>query len=66
MTTIAELGAFLAREAEAATATQSTPEMTTSSQPQAIPLTVPAPVQAPIGVHADGTSNGAGAVQRGT
>ncbi|MEO5709810.1 MAG: slipin family protein [Nocardioidaceae bacterium] len=49
MTTIAELGAFLAREKEAATG--STP-------------TAPLPRQQLVGVHADGISNGAGAVQR--
>jgi regulator of protease activity HflC (stomatin/prohibitin superfamily) len=56
MTTIAELGAFLAREKEAS----SSPA--TSVTPQVVPLRVPSVV----GAHPDGTSNGAGAVQRDT
>jgi regulator of protease activity HflC (stomatin/prohibitin superfamily) len=56
MTTIAELGSFLARESAAATP---------ASTPGAPQVIVP-PAQVPIGAHPDGASNGAGAVQRGT
>jgi regulator of protease activity HflC (stomatin/prohibitin superfamily) len=56
MTTIAELGSFLARESEAAaTATASPPSSS-----------VPVHVEVPVGTHAGGTSNGAAAAQRGT
>ncbi len=54
MTTIAELGAFLAREKEAAT--QPTVHEAKPQPRQVVPLLV--------GAHPDGTSNGAGAVQR--
>jgi regulator of protease activity HflC (stomatin/prohibitin superfamily) len=60
MTTIAELGSFLAREAEAASPL-STPRPTATT-----PRAVPQSIQVPVGAHPDGTSNGAGAVQRGT
>jgi hypothetical protein len=60
MTTIAELGSFLAREAEAAA-----PAPAPAPAPTA-PKVLPLPTQVPVGAHADGTSNGAGAVQRGT
>jgi regulator of protease activity HflC (stomatin/prohibitin superfamily) len=57
MTTIAELGSFLARESEAASSPQPAP-----AAPQVIPL----PAQSVAGPHVDGTSNGVGAVQRNT
>jgi regulator of protease activity HflC (stomatin/prohibitin superfamily) len=57
MTTIAELGSFLAREKEAAQAPASAPQGT---------HVVPLPVRPLVGSHADGISNGAGAVQRNT
>ena len=46
----------MARQAEAASSRQTTPA----------PKAVPRPVQSLVGVHPDGTSNGAGAVQRST
>jgi regulator of protease activity HflC (stomatin/prohibitin superfamily) len=62
MTTIAELGAFLAREKQAATPpahSEHVEHSKHSDQPaQVVPLVV--------GPHANGTSNGAGAVQRHT
>ncbi len=61
MTTIAELGAFLAREAQAATQA-SAPELRTTSEP----LVVPLPVRPVVGSFAEVTTNGAGAVQRNT
>ena len=63
MSTIGELGAFLAREAEAATPRPGTPQQPTPTPPPMIPSS---PVQVPAEAHGDGTSNGAGAVQRGT
>jgi hypothetical protein len=59
MTTIAELGSFLAREKAAAEPAPSpgVPEATTPPAPVGVVPLLPGP-------HADGTSNGAGAVQR--
>jgi regulator of protease activity HflC (stomatin/prohibitin superfamily) len=60
MTTIAELGAFLAREAQASTQA-SPPELRTTPAPQVVPL----PVR-PLNGSPVGTSHAAGAVQRST
>jgi regulator of protease activity HflC (stomatin/prohibitin superfamily) len=62
MTTIAELGSFLARESEAAT-----PASAAQTPTMPAPRVIPQPAQVvPTDAHQDGTSNGAGAVQRGT